>query len=128
MALTLTTAARNAACDAVVDLVDAGVTDAGGDLVILDSGAVELAVFVLDAPAFGAAASGAASVLGLPKTVTAAATGTADNARLRDKDNTDIITGMTVGTSGTDVIIDNTSITSGQDVTLNSGSITMPAS
>lgn len=128
MALTLSTAARNAACDAVVDLTDAGATDAGGDLVIRDSGNVELAIFVLDAPAFGAAATGTASLLGLPKTVTAAATGTADNALLRDRDNTDIITGLTVGTSGTDVTIDNTSINSGQDVTLNSGSVTMPAS
>lgn len=128
MALTLSTAARNAATDGVVDLVDAGVTDAGGDLVIRDSGNVELVVFVLDATAFGSAATGTASAAGLPKTVAAVATGTADNAILRDKDNTNIITGLTVGTSGTDVTIDNTSINSGQDVTLNSLDYTTPAS
>lgn len=128
MALTLSTAARNAATDGVVDLVDAGATDAGGDLVIRDSGNIELVVFVLDATAFGNSATGTASAAGLPKTVSAAATGTADNALLRDKDNVDVITGLTVGTSGTDVVIDNTSINSGQDVTLNSLDYTTPAS
>lgn len=128
MALTLSTAARNAATDGVVDLVDAGVTDAGGDLVIRDSGNTELVVFVLDATAFGNAATGTASAAGLPKTIAAVATGTANNALLRDKDNNNIITGLTVGTSGTDVTIDNTSINSGQDVTLNSLDYTTPAS
>lgn len=128
MALTLSTAARNAACDAVVDLIDGGTTDAGGDLVIMDSASNELVVFQLQNPAFGNAASGTASLQGVPISATASASGTASQAKLRDRNNTDVITGLTVGTSNADVIIDNTSINSGQTVNLNSGSITMPAS
>lgn len=131
MALTLADSVRNAACDGAVDTVDAGTTDAGGDLVIRDASNVELAIFVLDAPAFGnagASVAGRADLAGMPKTVTAVAGGTADHAIIRDRDNTVRFSGLTVGTSGTDVVIDNTSINSGQDVTVNSGSFTMPAS
>ena len=43
MATTLSTAGRNAACDAIVDLIDVGSTDANGDLVIQTSGDAEVA-------------------------------------------------------------------------------------
>lgn len=128
MALTLSTTARNAACDAVVDLTDGGTTDAGGDLIIMDASSNELVVITLQNPAFGNAANGTATINGTPISAIASATGTATQAKIRDRNNVDIITGLTVGTSGTDVIIENTSITSGQTVNLNSGSITMPAS
>jgi hypothetical protein len=61
-------------------------------------------------------------------TVTAAATGTATTVSLRTSADADIMTGLTVGTSGTQFIIDNTSINSGQNVTITPGSctITMP--
>ncbi len=54
-------------------------------------------------------------------------TTTAAAARIRDSNSTDIITGLTVGTSATDIILDNTSINTGQTVTINSATITHAA-
>jgi hypothetical protein len=123
---TLSTAARNAACNAAVDLVDAGA--GAGNLIIRTSGGTTLVSFTLDDPAFGNAATGVATAAGFPKTATASASGTADNYQIRDSDNNVIISG-TVGTSGTDIVLDNTSINNGQDVELAaSPTHTQPAS
>jgi hypothetical protein len=51
MGITLSTPARNAACDAIVDLVDGGTGDANGDLVFMTSGDSEVATLALAAPA-----------------------------------------------------------------------------
>ena len=59
MAITLSTAARNAAANAVVDLVDAG--SGAGKLVIMTAGDVEVATLTFSDPAFGNAASGTAT-------------------------------------------------------------------
>jgi hypothetical protein len=48
---TLETAARNAACNAVVDLIDAG--SGAGTLVFETSGDVEVATLTFSDPAFG---------------------------------------------------------------------------
>ena len=72
--------------------------------------------------AWGAGASGVASITGTPST-TAVATGTAGWARFRN-------TGDTLrmdGAVGTDVTLNNNSITSGGTVTVTSGSLTQPA-
>lgn len=121
---TLSTAARNAACDATVDLVDAG--DAAGKLVIRASTTV-LATITLDDPAFGAASSGTATAAGFPKTVAAAASGTADNYQITDSDDNVIISETLTEGSGNNQL-DNLDINSGQDVTINSLTHTQPAS
>jgi len=54
-------------------------------------------------------------------------TGTAAEARIRDSDDNDCITGMTVGISATDIIVNSTSITSTQNVSIVSASITHAA-
>ena len=77
---------------------------------------------------WGSSASGAVSVASTPVSATAAATGTAAEARLYHSTGSDEISGLTVGTSGTDVTIDNTSITSGQSSNLTSFTYTTPAS
>lgn len=64
------------------------------------------------------------TLLGVPITTTASATGTAALAELRNNAGTVIVSGLTVGTSATDIIISTTSVTSGQTVQLNSGVIT----
>jgi len=61
MTTTISTAARNAACDAIVDLLDVGSADANGDLVIQTSGDVEVATLALSNPAFGDAVGGVAT-------------------------------------------------------------------
>lgn len=119
MTAVLTTAALNAACDAVVDLVDVG---AGTATVVFWAGGVgsaTLRTFDLADPAFGAASSGSAALLGVPLSDTDAASGTVNAFSVEDQDGTEVWRG-TVGTSGTDIIIDSTTIASGQAVNLNS--------
>lgn len=55
------------------------------------------------------------------------ATGTAAAARIRTSDGTDVITGLTVGTSSADIILSSVSITSGGTVTIASGTLTHPS-
>lgn len=128
MALTLATAVRNAAADAVVDLIDAGSTDATGDLGIYTTAFGTLLALPLFAnPAFGAAASGVATANAITDDSSADATGTAAVLRIRDRDNTNLIDGS-VGTSGEDLNLNTTSITTGDVVSITSATITMPAS
>ena len=127
MTLVLGTAARNAAADAVVGLLDMGAADPEGDLRVLD-GAVELAVIPFNNPAFGAAAAGVATMDNTPNpSAVASATGVADNCEFRDRDNTVVMTGA-VATSGAELNLNTTSITSGDTVTITDGTYTQPAS
>jgi hypothetical protein len=119
MAVTYTTAVKNARLDAVA----AQIGSAGKLEIGTSAMATTLATFTLNSPAAAAAASGVLTFSGFPKTVAASATGTAAAARIRKSDNTDCITGLTVGTSAADIILDSTSITSGQNVTLNSATV-----
>lgn len=80
-----------------------------------------LATINLGNPIAGAAAgAGILTLSGFPRSDTAAdATGTAAAARIRTATGgADIITGLTVGTSGADIILDNLSIATGQTVTM----------
>lgn len=56
------------------------------------------------------------------------ATGTAAAARIRNSNGDDVVTGLTVGTSGTDIILGSTSITLGGTVTIATGTLTHPSS
>lgn len=94
-----------------------------GTVEILDASNVVLASASLGTPT----ASGAVTTMGgFPKTVTAAATGTAASARYRTSAPADWATGMTVGLSGSgaEVIMSSLSITSGQSVQVNSATLT----
>lgn len=120
MAVTYTTAVKNARLDAVTTAI--GTT---GVLQIGTTGmGTVLATISLANPA-APAASGAVLTFTMPKSDTSAdATGTAAAARIRTGGGTDIVTGLTVGTSGSDINLDSTSITAGQTVTINSATIT----
>jgi len=137
---TISNAAAIAACDAIVDLLDAG--DGAGklqiysgsqpanpDVAITDQ--TKLAELTLNDPAFGAAADGEPGGVATAESITddssADATGTAAWFRAVDSDGTAIIDG-TVGTSDADLILDSVSITAGQTVKVNSWTITMPES
>lgn len=123
MAITYSTAAKNARLTAVRDLIDAGTGP--GLLEIGTSGmATVLAQFILADPC-GTVSGGVLSFSGFPNSdASANATGTAAAARIRDSNSVDIITGLTVGTGSADIVLDSVSITSGQTVTLNSAAIT----
>ena len=123
MAVTYSTAAKNARLDAVAALIDAG---AAGKLKIRDSGNVVLATLILADPCAPGAASGILTLDFDPdiSDTSADASGTAANAIITDSADTTVISGLTVGTSGTDIILDSVSITAGQTVTITAATIT----
>lgn len=126
MAVTYTNAVKVARMAAVV--TQAGTTAV---LEIGTSGmGTVLATINLGNPIAGAATgAGVLTLSGFPRSDTSAdATGTAAAARIRTATGgTDIITGLTVGTSSADIVLDSVSITTGQNVTINSAVITHAA-
>lgn len=120
MAVTYTTAVKNARLGAVVSQIGAtGVLEIG-----TTGMASILASITLNSTA-GTSASGVLTFSGFPKNATAGNSGTAAAARIRTATGgTDIVTGLTVGTSGSDINLNSTSITSGGTVTISSATIT----
>ena len=123
MALTHSTAARNALADQIDTLVNTG--SGSAKLRIKTSADAVLVEFTLQNPAFGAAANGQITLQGTPISATAGATGTAAKFDVLDRNGSMVFEG-TVATSGGDLTITNTSITSGQTVNLNSLTYTAP--
>jgi hypothetical protein len=85
--------------------------------------AAVLCVISLSKPSFSQL-NGVITMLNVPKTGTASATGTGTSARIKDGTGGVQVSGLTVGTAGADINLDNNSIIAGQTVTLNSGTIT----
>jgi hypothetical protein len=122
---TLSTPGRNAAVDAVVDLIDAG--SGAGKLKIKVGGTV-LATITLADPAFGAGSVGVATGSSFPRSDSAAdAAGVASSYEITDSDDNVIISG-TVGEGSGDISLDNTDIAVGQTVTITTLTHTQPAS
>jgi hypothetical protein len=122
MAVTYTTAVKNARLNAVTTAI--GTT---GVLEIGTTGmATVLATIALANPAAGAASGGVLTFSSFPRSDTSAdASGTAAAARIRTATGgTDIVTGLTVGTTGSDINLDSVAISAGQTVTINSMTIT----
>lgn len=125
---TASNAALQAACNAIVDLLDGGTGD-NATVEIQDSSNNVLATVDLDGTAaFGSATAASPSVAtatGLPISFTASGTGTADHYVAKNRSGTEMFRGS-VGTSGTEMIIDNTSIVSGQNGTITGFTWTQP--
>lgn len=124
MAVTYSTATKQARLNAVISAIDAGA--AAGTLEIgTASMASVLAILTLADPC-GSASGGTLTFDFDPdiSDTSADASGTAAEARIKDSDGNVIISGLTVGTSGTDIVLDSVSITAGQTVTLTTGTIT----
>ena len=122
MAITYTIAVKTARLNAVKTALGAS-----GKLEIGTTGMASI-LAVIDLGSGGSVTNDVWTLIGTPTSDTSADnTGTAAAARIRTSDNTDIVTGLTVGTSGADVILDSTSITAGQTVTINSATITHAA-
>lgn len=124
MAVTLTTTAKNAACDAIVDLVDSGAGDATGDLSFATSGVSVLCTCNFANPAFGAASSGVATANAIA-TGTASAAGTAALALFRNRANTEMFR-CAVSTSGSDINLSSVTIAINDTITISSLTVTMP--
>lgn len=135
----ISNAAAIAACDAIVDLLDAG---AGAGYIEIRTGAQPadpdtaasgtlLATLTCSDPAFGAAADAAPGATATASSITddssADATGTAGYFRAYDSDDNAIIDGE-VGTSGADMNLNSVSISSGATVSVTSWTVTMPES
>lgn len=126
MAITLSTATANAACDAIVDLVDGGA--AAGYLLIETSGDATIANCAMSDPAFGAAANGTATANSITDESSATA-GTAAKFEMRDSDDTNILSGsVTVTGGGGDIELSSTSIGAGDTVSISSLTVGVPLS
>ena len=136
MTLSIATAYRTAMCDALVDGLDAG---AGAGTIKIYSGTrpatpndaitgTLLATVTCADPAFGAAASGVATLTD-PASVTASATGIATHFRAADSTGAAVFDGSVTATGGGgDLTLATTSITSGLAVDVTGGTVTVPAS
>lgn len=132
----VSTAARNAACNAVVDLLDAGAGD--GTLKIYDgtrpanantavTTQVLLAQLTYADPAFGAAAAGVATANAIDSDASADDSGTASWFRSEDSDSNTVMDGdVGLSGSGANLILDSVSITAGQTVSVTSLTYTQP--
>lgn len=127
MGTTLETVARNAAVDAVVDLLDGGVGD-NGTLEILTSADAVLATFALPDPAFGAASNGIATANSITG-VTASATGTAAKWQAKNKAGDVIIRGNAGATgSGASMTLSNVELTEDDPLNVTAWTYSQPAS
>lgn len=139
MAIRLPTGVRNAAADAVVDLLDAG---SGAATMEIRTGSQPasandaatgtlLATVTLADPAFGSAGSatpGVAALAGTPRTATGAAAGTAGWFRAKDSSGATVLDGsVTVTGGGGDLEVNTTVISVGVNVSITGGTVTMPA-
>ncbi len=122
MAANYSTLLKNARLDVVNDYINAG-GGAGYIEIGTTAMALILAKIILSDPAAPAAAAGVLT-LTMPKSDTnAPATGTAAEARIRDSNDLDVVTGFTVGTGSEDIVLDSVSITITQTVTINTATI-----
>ena len=124
MAVTLETKTRNAACNAIVDLIDAGT--GAGTLEIQDSSDQEVATLTFSDPAFGDAATGVATADTITSDTNATG-GTAAKFEINDGDDDPVLSGS-VGTSDADLILNILTIVAGATVSIDSLTVTVPAS
>ena len=123
--ITHVVAIRNQITDLVVDAIDAGTTDTTGDLVIMTSGDVEVAILSWTAtPAFGASAIGTATMNAINDD-TSATGGTAALFKFQDRDNGEVFRGV-VGTSGEDLNLSSLVIGATDTVSITSFTYTGP--
>ena len=120
--LTRSDAARNAAANAVVDLLD---VNAPGKLVIMEADDTVLSEHALSNPAFGAAAAGVATAGAIGDDASANATGTAALFKCEDGNALEVFRGS-VGVSGEALNLNSLSIVAGTTVSVSSLTYTAP--
>ena len=124
MALTLTTAARNAICDALTAAIDGGT--GAGYLEFQTASDVEAATLLFSATSFAAATGGQATANAINNDAGATG-GTVDRFRIYDGDGVEILQG-TVSTTGADINLNTVTISAASVVSISSLIITQPAS
>lgn len=137
----ISTAARNAACDAVVDLLDAGSgaatleiweavagpipTNATDVISDDDTNYKKLADLTFSDPAFGSASSGTATASAITQDSSVNKSGTAEFWRAKDSNGVVVLQGS-VGTSGADLNFNTTTFVSGGTCQVSSFTVTQP--
>lgn len=131
----LSTAARNAAADGIVDLIDAGA--AAGSIehrtgsppatpATADSGTL-LGTTPFGDPAFGAAASGTATAAAITSDTSADNSGDAGHFRVKDSDGNVIFQGTSgEAADSADMTFDNKTIVAGGTIAVSSFTVTQP--
>jgi hypothetical protein len=138
MTTRISTAARTAMADAVVDLLDGGAgpgyvefrTGAQPASVATAASGTLLATLVLSDPAFDAAVAGVAAldVTPLPTDTSADTTGTAGWFRAYDSNAVAVMDGSITATGGGgDMTLNTVALTAGVAVEITAWSVTMPA-
>ena len=126
MAVTLTTAARNAACNAIVDLIDAG-AGAGTLELLLANATTEVATLTFSDPAFGNANTGVATASAITSDTSATGNAAAATvAKFKDSDGTEVLR-CTVGIGSGDIQLSNNVIAVGETVAISALTVTVPA-
>ena len=120
----LETAARNAACDAIVDLIDGGTGP--GTLVFETSSDVEVATLTFSDPAFGAAALGTATANPIVSDSSATG-GTIAQASIYDSNSVKIFE-ATTALSSAEITLSSVVIGVGDIISVTSLTVTVPAS
>ena len=120
----LETNARNAAANAIVDLIDSG--PGAGTLEFETSGDVEVATLTFSDPAFGSASLGTATASAITSDLNATG-GTIAQASIYTSTGTKILE-ATVSTSGAEINLSSLNISAGDVVSVTNLTLTVPAS
>jgi hypothetical protein len=121
MAVIYASGLRTTRMDAVKTAIDAG--SGAGKLKILTSGDVLLATLTLSDPC-GTVSGDTLTFSAISSDTSADATGTAAKATITTSADADVVTGLTVSTSGANINLNTTSIVSGATVAMTSGTLT----
>lgn len=120
----LSTSARNAAVNAVVDLIDAGA--GAGVLIFQTSGSATLATLTMSDPAFGDATNGTATANAITS-ANPSSNGTIALFSVQDSDSNEVFSG-TVNTSGADINLNGLAVTTADTIQISALSVSQPAS
>jgi hypothetical protein len=122
VAITLTTRAKNAALDGIVDEIDSG---GSGNLQILDAAGNELATLPLTNPAFGAASDGSVTANSITTDTTVNA-GTATQFKVFTSGGSEVFRGtVTVTSGGGDLTLTNVNLFAGDTLAVSSFTLTI---
>jgi len=125
MAVTLENATKSAACNAIVDLIDAG-AGAGTLVMYLANGSTEVATLTFSDPAFGNASNGVATASAI--TSDTSATGNAAAATIAKfvDSNATVVLSCSIGIGSGDIQLSNNVIASGETVAITALTVTVP--
>ena len=122
MAVIYASGLRTTRMDAVKTAIDAG-AGAGKLKIYTSGGGTLLAVLTLSDPC-GTVSGDTLTFSAITADSSADATGTAAEAKITTSADADVVTGLTVGTSGANINLNTVSIVSGATVSMSSGSLT----